>query len=71
RVTSEQFDRAISCLSSLGLVIISDDIFRTKHISYANRVITECFSQKNYSYWPSYIKMTLSILLDDSILSYT
>ncbi|EOB4122050.1 RNA helicase domain-containing protein [Vibrio alginolyticus] len=66
RVTSEQFDRAISRLSSLGLVIISDDIFRTKHISYANRVITECFSQKNYSYWPYYTKMTLSILLDDS-----
>ncbi|MCA2018655.1 hypothetical protein LDJ79_21245 [Vibrio tritonius] len=66
-VKPQECDKAISQLESLGLITISDDILRTKHISYADRLISECFSRKNYSSWPTSVDMVLKIVLDDTV----
>ncbi len=66
-VKPQEFDKAISQLESLGLITISDDILRTKHISYADRLISECFNSKNYNSWPASVDMVLKILLDDTV----
>ena len=58
-------DKAISHLASLGLISISDDIFRTKHISYAYRIVEESLHSKNHPMWPPTIKTIIGIVLED------
>ena len=57
-------DRAISHLASLGLILISDDIFRTKHISYAYRIVEESLHSTHYATWPSTIAAAIATALD-------
>jgi hypothetical protein len=64
---SEEIAIALSRLDSLGLITISDEILRTKHLSYADRLISECFSRKNYEAWPASVEMALKIILDDKV----
>lgn len=66
-ITDNEFELAISHLKSLGLVSISDDIFRTKHISFAHRLIGECFSNRNYKSWSTSIEIVLASILDHSV----
>ena len=64
-LTADDADKAISHLASLGLVLISDDIFRTKHISYAYRIVEESLSNENYATWPCTIDTLVATALDD------
>lgn len=66
-LSGREFELAIFHLNSLGLISISDDIFRTKHISYAHLLIDECYSNRNYSTWSTSVEMTLDIILDNSV----
>jgi len=63
-LTVNETDRAISHLASLGLVLISDDIFRTKHISYAYRIVEESLRNENRTTWPRTIATLIAMLLD-------
>lgn len=63
----DETDRAISHLASLGLVLISDDIFRTKHISYAYRIVEESLRNENYTTWPRTVETLIATLLDGNI----
>ena len=63
-LTVSETDKAISHLASLGLVLISDDIFRTKHISYAYRIVEESLSNENYVTWPCIIDTLAATALD-------
>jgi hypothetical protein len=65
-LTVDETDKAISHLASLGLVLISDDIFRTKHISYAHRIVEESLSNENYASWPCTIDTFIATALDDN-----
>lgn len=65
-LTGNETDKAISHLASLGLVLISDDIFRTKHISYAHRIIETSLNVKNQVTWPCTIDMLVVAVLDDN-----
>lgn len=65
-LTGDEVDKAISHLASLGLVLISDDIFRTKHISYAHRIIQTSLNIKNQETWPCVIDMLVATVLDDN-----
>lgn len=65
-LTSNETDKAISHLASLGLVQISDDIFRTKHISYAHRIVETSLTIKNQVTWPCTIDMLVATVLDDN-----
>lgn len=51
-LTVEETNKAISHLAAMGLILISDDIFRTKHISYAHRIIEVSLHRENYVTWP-------------------
>lgn len=63
-LTVDEADKAISSLASLGLVLISDDIFRTKHISYAYRIVEESLNSNNRVTWPCTIDTFISAILD-------
>jgi len=65
-LTVDDTDKAISHLASLGLVLISDDIFRTKHISYAYRIVATSLNNKNHATWPFTIDTLVSTALDDN-----
>ncbi|KAB0669044.1 hypothetical protein F6V30_14510 [Oryzomonas sagensis] len=65
-LTGDEADKAISHLASLGLILISDDIFRTKHISYAHRIIETSLNTENQETWPSVIDMLVATVLDDN-----
>ena len=65
-LTSNETDKAISHLASLGLILISDDIFRTKHISYSHRIIETSLNIKNQVTWPCTIDMLVATVLDDN-----
>jgi hypothetical protein len=60
----DETDKAISHLASLGLVLISDDILRTKHISYAYRIVEESLSNENCARWPDTICTFVATALD-------
>jgi hypothetical protein len=66
-ITNREYDKAISHLNLLKLVSISDDIFRTNHISFAHRVIGECYNNRNYKSWSTSIEISLANILDRSI----
>ncbi|MHB1350328.1 MAG: CBS domain-containing protein [Desulfobulbaceae bacterium] len=65
-LTVDETDKAISHLASLGLVLISDDIFRTKHISYAYRIVEESLSKENCATWLCTIDTFIATALDDN-----
>lgn len=65
-LTGDETDKAISHLASLGLVLISDDIFRTKHISYAHRIVETSLTIKNQAVWPCTIEALVATVLDDN-----
>ena len=65
-LTVDETDKAISHLASLGLVLISDDIFRTKHISYAHRIVETSLNIKNQATWPCTIDAIVAIALDNN-----
>jgi len=66
-LSSEEVAIALSRLDSIGIVTISDEILRTKHLSYADRLIGECFSSKNYQAWPTSVEIVLKIILDNKV----
>ena len=63
-LTVDETDRAISHLGQLGLILISDDTLRTKHISYAYRIAEASLSDGNHGTWQCSIDMLLAALLD-------
>lgn len=64
-MTATDTDRAISHLASLGLILISDEIFRTKHISYAYRIVEESLCSQNQTMWPSVVETIIATSLDN------
>lgn len=65
-LTVDETDKAITHLASLGLVLISDDIFRTKHISYAHRIVETSLCNKNQATWPCTTDSLVATVLDDN-----
>lgn len=65
-LTVDETDKAITHLASLGLVLISDDIFRTKHISYAHRIVETSLCNKNQATWPCTTDTLVATMLDDN-----
>lgn len=63
-LTVGKTDRAISDLHRLELILILDGIFRTKHISYAYRIIEESLRNENYVTWPRTFDIFITTILD-------
>jgi hypothetical protein len=61
---ASETDRVISHLVTLGLILISDDIFRTKHLSYANRIVEESLHIGNFDNWSENIDIIVYTTLD-------
>ncbi|MEM9504364.1 MAG: hypothetical protein AAGA01_10465, partial [Cyanobacteria bacterium P01_E01_bin.43] len=66
-LTVYEIDKAISHLASLELVLILDDIFRTKHISYAYRVVEESLHTNTREQWHCTFDILIATLRDDSV----
>lgn len=62
-ISDREFKNAIDRLNSLSLIVISDGICRTKHISYARQLIAQCFSHKYYQSWPELVNVVTDVLL--------
>lgn len=61
------FDDSLEKLLSFGLVAISDDFFRTKHISYARHILTLCFSYRNQDLWDDLIPVTVESITNPNV----
>ncbi|MCC5843597.1 MAG: hypothetical protein JJU05_05035 [Verrucomicrobia bacterium] len=64
-LTEDEIDKAVSCLASMGLILVSDDIYRTKHISYAHRIVKESLSSENFTTWDPTIDALITVVLDN------
>lgn len=62
----DDMGKAITHLISLGLVFNSDGSYRTKHISYAYRVIEESLCNTNQTFWQNAIDTFVIAALDNS-----
>ena len=63
-LTVDETDGAISYLDRLELVLILDGIFRTKHISYAYRIVEESLRNENRITWPRTFDILIATILD-------
>lgn len=60
-----QLDTALPHLIELELVQVQGGILRTKHISYAYRVVEECLASNNFESWTNAVEAFGESIMDD------